>query len=164
MNEKDLELDLSAPWYVFHTQVFKLFEQDAEVIVDEELEETETGFIFGIYSKNIKKIQAIKKLIGSKVVFGDVAVDIDYGENENEDVAEVWKDAFSGNPLFCGIVSADIPFDGSCDYAIFKRDIIDFYDDNISDVNGNSHYIVADLVKEVVSNKDIFICTEGKEQ
>lgn len=164
MDEKDFELDLSAPWYVFHTQVFKLFEQDAEVIVDEELEETETGFTFGIYSKNAKKIQAIKKLIGSKVVFGNVAVEIDYGENEDEDIAEIWKDAFSGNPLFCGIVSADMPFYGSCDYAIFKRDIIDFYGDDISDVNGNLHYIVADLVKEVVNSKGIFICTEGKDE
>lgn len=157
------KLGLSAPWHIFHSQVKALFAQDCEVSVDEEIGEIDGGFgyTFGIYSDNKDKLQAIKKLIGSKVVFGDVPVIIDYGENE-EDVVGVWERAFGGNPLFCRTVKNDMPYFGNFNYALFKRDIISFYGDDLSDVKGNVHYIVSDLVKEVVANqKGMFVCTES---
>lgn len=156
------KFEMSAPWYVFHSQVKKLFEQDNEVNVDETLQESDDlGYTFGIYSDNKEKLQAIKKLIGSKIVFGSIPVIIDYGEN-GEDAASIWEKAFTGNPLFCKVVKNDMPIYGSCNYALFKRDIVSFYGDDLSDINGNLHYIVADLVKEVVSNTgNVFVCTEG---
>lgn len=157
---------IEAPWYNYFKKVYNLFEGDPEVTVDEDLIENEDGtFEFTISSKNSEKLNAIEKLFGYGKVFGDIRVLIRYGyENASEeDFAELYEKAFTGNPLFKEVIRCEMPLFGDSSYAVFKKNIVTFYDDNFSDYHGNSHYIVADLVKDVIADPKIFICTENED-
>lgn len=157
--------DIEAPWYNYYKKIYNLFSVDIEVTVDEDLTENEDGnFEFTISSKNAVKLEAIEAILGYGRVFGNVKVLIKYGyENmKEENYSETYKKAFSGNPLFKEVIDIEMPFHGKSSYVVFKKDIITFYDDNLSDYRGNNHYIVADLVKDVVANTKLFICTEDE--
>jgi len=158
-------IGIEAPWHNYHKKVYNLFNGDPEVTVDNILTKNDDGtFEFTISSKNGDKLNAIENLLGYGKVFGNVRVLIKYGyENvEGKDWANIYKTAFTGNPLFSGVVECGMPLMGTNTYAIFKKDIVTFYDDNLSDYHGNSHYIVADLVKDVVADPGIFICTSNE--
>ena len=155
-------IGLEAPWYSYHKKVFNLFDGDTEITVDSELTETEDGnFEFMISSNNGDKLYAIEKILGSGQSFSGIKVRIKYGyENaRDEDWASIWERAFSGNPHFKEIVRYDVPVLGKGAFAVFNRDIISFYDDNLADYHCNSHYIVADMVNDVVMNSNVTPCT-----
>lgn len=156
---------LSPPWYQYQRQVLNLFQGDPELKISD-LEEVNDGeYTFSIESQNGAKLQAIEKLIGRTKMIGNVKVVIDYkyADGSNESWAEVVEAAFQGNPLFKEvIVERDPIMQVEFSYAIFARDIISFWNDNLGDYSGNEHYIVADLAKEVVSAKtNINFCTEA---
>ena len=72
-----------------------------------------------------------------------------------------FTDAFTGNPLFSKVVTEVFPGGAKVYYAVFKREIITFFNDNMTDYHANSHFIVADIVKEI-ANEDsaVNVCTE----
>ena len=155
-------LGLEAPWESYRKKVFNLFNVDPEINVDSELTELEDGnFEFMISSKNGDKLYAIERILGSGQSFAGVKVRIKYGyENaREEDWASIWERAFSGNPHFKEIVRYDVPVLGKGAFAVFNRDIISFYDDNLADYQCNSHYIVADMVNDIVMDSNVRPCT-----
>lgn len=159
-------LGIEAPWYTYYKKIYNLFSGDSELTIDDELGEFEDGnYEFMISSKNGDKLNAIEKVLGYGRDFGGVKVIIKYGyENKPEDNwAEIYKTAFDGNPLFQEVVEYEMPLLGTNTYAIFKKNIISFYDDNLSDYHGNSHFIVADLVKDVIASPEVFICTSNED-
>lgn len=158
-------IGIEAPWYNYYKKIYNLFSVDEEITIDKELKKSEDGsFEFTIASKNGDKLNAIEKLLGYGRVFGKVRVFIKYAyENQKEEnMSEVYRNAFTGNPLFKEVVDVTMPFFGTSTYAVFKKDVVSFYDDNLSDYHGNSHYIVADLVKDVVTNPNVYVCTDSE--
>ena len=155
---------IEAPWYNYFKKVYNLFKEDSELVIDNELVENKDGsFEFTISSKNGDKLWAIERLLGYGCVFGNTRVIIKYGyENkQEEDWANVYRTAFAGNPLFQEVAEYSMPIVGTNTYAIFKKNIISFYDDNLSDYHGNSHYIVADVVRDVIAEPHMYICTSN---
>lgn len=158
-------LRIEAPWENYFKKVYNLFVGDSEITIDNTLTDNGDGsFEFTISSKNGDKLNAIETLLGRGCSFGGVKVLIKYGyENQKEkNWADIYRTAFEGNPLFQEVVECGMPMFGTNTYAIFKKDIITFYDDNLSDYHGNSHYIVADLVNDVVANPGVFVCTSNE--
>lgn len=155
---------LSPPWYGYQRMVSSLFDKDAEVTVSD-LEELEDGnYAFTIESTNKDKLEAIEKLVGREKILGNIKVTINYksGEHEEDDWAEVMETAFEGNPLFKEmVVERDPTMHVAFYYAVFSRDIVSFWNDNLCDYAGNEHYIAAELAKEVIGAKGaINFCTE----
>lgn len=158
-------LNIEAPWFTYFKEIYNLFEKDPELTVDSELTEKDDGnYEFMIASKNGDKLNAIERLLGYGRVFGAIKVFIKYGyENvKDEDWAEVYRKAFEGNPYFQEVAEYQLPMFGTSTYAIFKKDIITFYNDNLGDYHGNDHYIVADLVKDIITDQNIYICTANE--
>jgi hypothetical protein len=90
-----------------------------------------------------------------------VRVVFDYEAPSDTITSEDWKTAFDGNPLFKELVNVPITPDSSVNYAIFAREILTYFVDDLTDIYGNRHIIVADLVKQL-SNETagINVCTE----
>ena len=155
------KVKLDAPWVEFRKEVWNAFKDDAEVTVDDELVELENGnYKFAIKSENREKLAAIRKLVGSMVVFGNVNLIIEYDNGDAEVTAETWKTAFAGNPIFKDVISTEPPAFAAT-YAVFAKQIVTFYDDNLADYKGNKHIIAADLVRDIVANPNAYICTEN---
>lgn len=155
-------IGLEAPWNSYHKKIFNLFDGDSEVSVDSEMKKTEDGnFEFTISSKNGDKLYAIERILGSGQSFSGAKVRIKYGyeNSQEEDWASIWERAFSGNPHFREVIRYDVPILGKGAFAVFNRDIISFYNDNLADYHGNTHYIVADMVNDIVINNNVKPCT-----
>ncbi len=152
---------MQSPWETYHKTVYKIFEKDPEVTVDAVITYNDDGYSFMIASPNGDKLDAISNLLGHTVLFGNVTLTIKYGYENLKSSGDVWEKAFDGNPYF--VRTENMPWPGGQrQFAIFSRDILTFFNDDLSDYCGNTHMLVADAVKNIVAkDKDITICTKS---
>ena len=156
---------LSPPWYTYYRQVLNLFDKDPDLKISDLDQNSDTEYTFSIESQNGEKLQAIEKLIGKTKVIGNITVTIDYryADAQEETWAKTIETAFEGNPYFKEVIAERDPIlQVAFYYAVFSRDVISFWNDNLADYSGNQHYIPADLAKEVVTAKtNVNFCTES---
>ena len=153
---------LEAPWGTYLSELYNLFKFDPEVSVSSISFVSESIYEATITSTNYNKLMALKKILYNEIIFGNVTLKItfDYTAPTNEDNSQVWRDAFEGNPLFDKIETVVAPDGSNVDYAIFGRTIISFFNDDLSDYHSNKHMIIADIVKDVTSDKSVYPCTK----
>jgi hypothetical protein len=153
---------LEAPWGTYLKELYNLFKFDPEVSVSSISFVSESICEATITSTNYNKLAALKKILYNEIVFGNVTLKItfDYNAPTDEDNSKAWRDAFEGNPLFDKIEGVKTPDGSTVNYAIFGRDIISFFNDDLSDYHGSKHMIVADIVKDVTSDKSVYPCTK----
>jgi len=158
---------LSPPWYGYYRQVYSLFSGDKELKISDLEEVSETEYSFTIESANKDKLDAIEKLIGRSKAIGNITVTIEYKTEEpvDGDWGKIIETAFEGNPLFKEvIVEKDPILHVAFYYAIFAREIVSFWNDNLADYSGNEHYIPAELAHQLITAKTaVNFCTEKEE-
>jgi hypothetical protein len=157
------KVSLEAPWETYRKELYNLLTPDHELMVSDHTSfVSESVYEATISSTNYNKLMALKKILNNEVVFGNVTLKIsfEYDAPVDEDNSQDWRDAFEGNPLFDRIESVGTPDGSTVNYAIFNREIISFFDDDLSDYHGNKHMIVADIVKDVISDTSVYPCTE----
>lgn len=157
---------LEAPWGTYLNELYNLFKFDSEVSVSSISFVSESIYKATITSTNYNKLMALKKILYNEIIFGNVTLKIafDYKAPTDEDNSQAWRDAFEGNPLFDKIETVVAPDGSNVNYAIFGRDIISFFNDDLSDYHGSKHMIVADIVKDVTSDKSVFPCTKTDDE
>lgn len=158
------EVGMQAPWVVFHKGLFNLLNSDPDLAVEDTIRDCGNGLYEShISSYNYEKLTALKKILKTEIDMGNITVRVvfDYEAPSDTITAEDWKTAFDGNPLFKELVNVPITPDSSVNYAIFAREILTYFVDDLTDIYGNRHIIVADLVKQL-SNETagINVCTE----
>jgi len=146
------KVGLASPWQTYFNKLKTLFGQDPEVHLsfDDRSEEK----IITIRVDNLKKHDAIEKLLPEVRAFGNVIVRIIVippNEIRVIDRAELLDRAFEGNPVYDKliIVEGGIPILGDTKYVMFKKKVAQFFNDNLADPNGNSSYLYADLAEEI---------------
>ena len=146
------KVGLASPWQTYFNKLKTLFGQDPEVHLsfDDRSEEK----IITIRVDNLKKHDAIEKLLPEVRAFGNVIVRINVippNEIRVIDRAELLDRAFEGNPVYDKliIVEGGIPILGDTKYVMFKKKVAQFFNDNLADPNGNSSYLYADLAEEI---------------
>jgi hypothetical protein len=163
----DSQFGLQSPWVIFHKGIYNLFTQDPDITVEPTIRKCGDGlYETHISSSNFEKLNALKKIIKNEIQMGNILVRVifDYDAPTDSISADDWKTAFEGNPLFKDIVSVPTPTGGAVNYVLFTRDILTYFVDDVTDLYGNKHIIVADLVKQVVNETiGINICTEYNE-
>ena len=161
------EVKLSAPWVTYFKMVYNVLTGDPEISMPTVIEDEGDGvYSFYIESPNSTKIIALSKVLKNEIVMGNITVKVQYRctndayiELLNEDIfASDYEDAFSGNKYFVKIESVKSPV-GSFDYAVFTRDIISFFNDDMTDYHANAHYIVADIIKQITDPSNVMPCT-----
>lgn len=162
-------LTLQSPWVTYFKMVYNLLSVDPEIKMPKSITEGEDGKCsFWIESSNATKIIALSKVLKNEIQMGNITVTISFRCTNDVEVGENavvtgndYTDAFTGNPLFSKVVTEIFPGGAKVYYAVFKREIITFFNDNMTDYHANSHFIVADIVKEI-ANEDsaVNVCTE----
>lgn len=157
--ENTLKLTLSPPWYTYHHKVMALFGSDPDIRVRdlEKVSDNEYSYMMLIGSQD--KAEAIKKILPGEVPIGDVTVraailgpDED-GENSAEEIASVcdlFRKAFTGNPHFSRVVTVRYPPGMVLNYCVLKKEIIQFWNDDLSDINGVCSMITSELAREIL--------------
>lgn len=152
-------MKLSAPWVKFYREIEALFAQDPEVRVVHDEENNEIK----LFVETARKADALTQLLPSEKVFGNVTVKVTVIPANNAEVskADLISEAFDGNPALSYVQHVDSVI-GSFDYAVFQSKIVQFFNDDLSDINGNCSTLYQDIAKDVFgTDVGLFFCTEA---
>lgn len=142
-------MNLSAPWYTYAKKVKAFFAYDNEITVGD-LEKLEDGnYLLPITVKYSTKAYALEKLIRPDTAFGDTHVFTTVVLEGVEGPEEIFKAAFKGHLAVADVGTKATP-GGNATYLRFKAEIIQFFDDDLSDYSGNYteliHKVAADII------------------
>ena len=84
------------------------------------------------------------------------------GEHAGEVVRlELFQKAFSGNPALSYTASYNTPF-GHVTYIVFQNKVVQFFNDQMNDINGNKNTLLQDIAPEVFGTEHaVYYCTEA---
>ena len=142
---------------IYFRQVEALFKEDPDVKVEFD-NETNT---LTLRVEGWAKAEAIEKLLPQEKEFGNIIVKVKVipANTDNIDRLTLLKKAFEGNPAVDDIVKAEV-FGNTMNYVIFKKEVVQYYNDDISDFFGVCSTLYQDIAKEVLGEDEgIYFCT-----
>ena len=160
-------LKLSAPWTTFYRELCALFEKDPEIgiMYDEKMA------IIKIYCSNEEKADALAMILPMIRNFGNVSVCVQViPPNENSAKygalidgfvkADVFYKAFKGNPAFVSAQSVDLDImSNPMTFVEFASKPVQFFNDDISSMNGVSTKLVQDGANDIFELNGVFFST-----
>ena len=167
-----LKFTLEAPWYTFRKKVNALFEQDPDITVGEiiESEDGKVDFLFDIEVRNHEKFLALDRVFPKVKTFGNVTLGIVLYDEENangaDDRVELYRTIFDGNPIVKDVREAMDHTGTRHGFVRFQPEVVQFFDDDISDFNGNWSGLAQDIAREVFEDEmaGIHFCTAAKNE
>ena len=167
-----LKFTLEAPWYTFRKKVNALFEQDPDITVGEiiESEDGKVNFLFDIEVRNHEKFLALDRVFPKVKAFGNVTLGIVLYDEENangaDDRVELYRTIFDGNPIVKDVREAMDHTGTRHGFVRFQPEVVQFFDDDISDFNGNWSGLAQDIAREVFEDEmaGIHFCTAAKNE
>ena len=156
MNEK---VKLSSPWMSFYHEMEALFKEDPEIMLAFDEDKMEIR----MFVDNEDKADALQQLMPAERVFGNTAVKIMIIPANLQVATDtvLFQRAFSGNPAFSYITSVESVFSNPISYVVFKNKVVQYFNDNLGDVNGNYSTLYQDIAKDIFGDHPgIFFCTD----
>ena len=156
----DKKVSLSSPWSIYFRQVQSLFKKDpgVKVVLDDDAPELK------IYVEDAEKADALSKLLPTSKNYGNVNLKVSVipADMTGEALVDVFEKAFKGNGAFVDIIHSDTL---QQDYILFKKEVVQYFNDDLSDAHGICSTLYQDLAKEVFVDLGarIFFCTEVNE-
>ena len=144
-------LELSAPWERFYSQIGELFKRDREI----RIELDKANYTVRLYVDGERKAEALEKLLPTEKVFGNVTVKVEVvpANTKDEDIYNLYRDAFKDNPVFIEAKMAALPAGGTANYIIFRKEVVQFYNDNLKDPNGLETTLYETIADEVLERQ-----------
>lgn len=150
----------SAPWFQYVQKLRAMFGKDPDIsIVHNEGNQEVTLLV-----TNPQKADALMQLLPAEKEFGNVTLKITVKPaNDVDPVRGLLLTAFAGSPVLREInVVSECPF--AATYAMFKKEVVDYYSDNMSDPEGMSHTLYQDIAKDIfVDLPGVFFSTAGED-
>ena len=175
---------LSPPWVTLFNQIKALFEQDPEIKI-EFINDPPT---VKLYVENNEKAEALAALLPYQIDLGLTRLSINIipsntglpfvghltfnkesqYTNNGIPVNVLFGTAFEGNPILNKIYVVEGIFSNRFIYVEFKPEIVQFYNDNLGDLNGNVTTLYETIARNVFNEnsnlKGIFYCTAAIEK
>lgn len=145
-------LKLSPPWYFYYRKINALFGEDPNVLVQYEEDEN----VITLRVNGQEKADAIAKILPTEKVFGNVTLRINVvPSNKEPSNIELFQRAFEGNPIFSYALSVDTGMTSNTfNYCVFRNEVVQIWNDNMGDVNGNVSTLYENLAREVFEDTD----------
>lgn len=146
-------LRIQSPWVIFYKEVYSLFAKDDEVEVLFNNDEPELKIVV---SGNDEKAACIARFFPKQKKFGNVVLNCSVVGDDGQPVPDVdlpddiaMTKVFDGN----GALSFDklirTPFEYSILYIVFKREVVQYYSDNMYDLNGVTSTLYEDIARHI---------------
>lgn len=163
------KLKLSPPWDTYYQELNAMFKNDPEVHVVMDDDE----YTLKVYVDDAEKAEALQILLHETVEFGNITLKVTVipanalpakhkavSEDSEEYFETLYKTAFKDNPVLVDAQTVHGIFGFSACYVIFRKEVVQYFDDNMSDINGlrSTLYetIAADIFKTAPG---VFFCT-----
>lgn len=165
------QVKLSPPWAIYYEKVKALFEKDKLVRVY--FNENEKNLSLLVEDK--RKAEALEFLLPSTIEFGNVTLNISvipsnnatghsicvsrYEMNQLFEIAFCENEAFKYAETISGITSNPITF------VVFEKSVVQYYNDDLSDIHGVCSTLYQELAKEVFVDLDgVYFNTDTEEK
>jgi len=142
---------ISPPWITLYHKFEAIFGDDPEITLD--FTGAEGGYAIVFESRNATKLDALERMLNPDFTFGNIKVTLQFKVSNNvaSNDYDVCIDALTGNPMFADIIPRSfmpgLEPDQIC--VIMKKEIIQFFDDNLNDFYGNANFLPTDVAKEI---------------
>lgn len=137
-----------SPWAEHAKKIEALFENDPDVRVEYNNDVPEVK----LYVIGTDKAQAIGKILPESVNFGNINLEITViPDNDIRSASPdvLFRTAFLGNPAFSFATTIGGLTSNTFTYVVFKPEVVQYHNDDISDVYGNRSTLYQQLAKEV---------------
>ena len=152
-------IGMSAPWVIFYREIEEMFREDPEVrvVYDEDKN------VVTLYVDNAAKAEALTSLLPEVKEFGNVELPIIIKPSNRlgESKANIYATAFTGNPVLSYIRTIRGIFTNDLTYVVFKNKVVQYYNDDLSDVNGMCSTLYQNIAKDLFGESEgVFFCTD----
>jgi len=154
------KLGLTTPWNFLYKEFEALFKDDPEVTINYTFNEDE--YVIKLHVDNIEKADALLVLMPKEKVFGNVTVKIEViPANKRKSLIETFNAAFKGNPAVNQCVTVKDYTGSDIGYVCFKNKVVQFFTDNLQDINGNHSTLYETIAKDIFHDRlGVFFCTD----
>lgn len=159
-------LKLAAPWTTYYRQLQAMFKKDKEVRIVYDEHEVEIKF----FVENAIKAEALSRLLPEVKTFGNVSLKLTVIPANNDEIIDFHCDidliqaALTGNEAIANFYPVDGIFSNKLLYVTFKREVVQFFNDDLSDIRGMCSTLYAEIAKEVFGIlSGVFFCTDSTE-
>lgn len=146
-------INLSSPWVILYHQIKAMFEEDktVKVVLNEE------NYTISVYTQDPQKACALDAILTQQRKYGNVTVTVevpapnthDPKVKGNNNIEEVYMDAFEGNPALSYIVRGSLPMVDMNVYVVFKNKVVQYFNDNLMDINGFCSTLYENIAREI---------------
>lgn len=148
---------LSPPWNTFVSELKALFGEDPDIRITF----NEDSYEVKLFVANDEKAEALRQLIPEERIYGNVALKVTVvpANADSTNDADTFEKAFKGNPVLKEIMRLKTPF-GEYDYAVFRKEVVQFYNDDLTDPHGNESTLFENIARDVFGDTGVFFCTD----
>lgn len=142
-------LRLEPPWETYYKELSILLGQDPEIQILYDSYEQEIK----IYSENVRKTDALSVLLPDEKEFGNVKVTITIVPANNKETRptkyspDLFADLFDENQCVADVVQTTGIYEAT--YVVFRKEVVQYHNDDIGDVNGNCSTLYQDVAKRI---------------
>lgn len=152
---------LSPPWMTYYKELQMLLGRDREIFLVFDQEEMKVK----VYVDNIAKAEALEQVLVKSKTFGNVTVQVEVIPSNNIRYTaggNVYDDAFDGNPAYSYSRETVLPVISRLCYVVWAREIVQFFNDDLGDVNGNATMLYEQIARDVLNAEPgVYHCTAG---
>lgn len=169
------KLGLTSPWVTFYHEIEVFFKKDPEVKVVYDEDEN----VINLYVDNAEKAAALTELLPVEKTFGAVTLKVnvipanrinvftltEYKANiVNQPLNQLYYAALNGNESLKEIIPVIGVFNNPITYVLFKKEVIQYFNDSLGDFNGVCSTLMQNIAKDIFENTEgIYFCTDIKD-
>lgn len=168
-NDKDTNPKISAPWITYAHKVNAVLSADPDITVDIGDADVSGGFLtIEIISTDYIKYLALQEILNQPEPISGVRIDLrfTYTGTDRDRRISMLKAALSGNRYFNSVLQTSDPRDETVKYtfALFNNEIVQYFNDDISDYYGCDNMVPEDLFREILKDDpEIRLCQVHKD-
>lgn len=154
------KMGISSPWVIYAKKLMALFGEDPEIEIAYDNEKPEVK----LFVESASKSDALTKLLPAQKEFGGVVLKIQVisANKKLEYERELFSKAFADNPALCFIHDVKDVFSNPITYLVFKKEVVQYYADNMADAHGLCSTLYQDLAADIFGERaGIFFCTKS---
>lgn len=155
------QVNLSPPWYTLWNMVNSIVGKDPAVTVGQ-LQTSSMPYVIPISLSDQNKAQALANILIPTVQLGNITVNLQVSVNGKpltpvspknpEDLANMVQVALKDNTLFVEVLVQPIfPYGPAIVWPVFTKSVVQFYNDDLSDLYHNFNGVTADVCKQVLN-------------
>ena len=155
-------IKMVSPWIGYYKEIESLFQEDSTVKVKYD----DSKNTIKLYVEDEEKADALAQLLPNRKVFGNITVNIDVIPANKVETPKIdlFRKAFEGNGAVAYIETVDNASSNAFHFVVFQPEIVQYYNDDLSDINGLRSTLYQDIAKEIFGEREgIYFCTDKME-